>query len=220
MNQLGCRNEPVRRASRLSVRNGELMETQNRSTLRRVALLAAAAIVLAVPTVGQAAYANTAAPGAVHSSQSEEEEYRDSSPEDALVGDTTGPAGRTSATESQSAQAAKARFIGRIDAHWPHVSSGQASGHVSWTLVSGTNRKLKVTSTLKARTSWFTFKTMAGPVPANVYAGGGRGKAAVARHNCTGTSSRDWYTYGEGFAPGTQKPFGTHSSDVKPLKCQ
>ena len=192
------------------------MKTQNRPVLRRFALLAAAIIVLSIPTVGQAAYASTAAPDVADSPHSGEEEYRATTPEDALIGDSTDPAGRTSA----SVQAAKANFTGRVDAHWPHVSSGQASGHVSWTLMSGTNRKLTVTSTLKARTSWFTFKTMAGPVAANVYAGGGRGQAAVARYSCTGTAERDWHTYGEIFAPGSQKPFGSHSGDVKPLNCQ
>lgn len=47
----------------------------------------------------------------------------------------------------------------------------------------------------------------------------GGGKAAVARYRCNGTKSTKWYTYGEGFAPGTQKPWGYHNGNVVSLSC-
>ena len=100
------------------------------------------------------------------------------------------------------------RFIGRIDAHNAHKSGSEVSGHVSWTLISGARRKMGVKSTLKAKTGWFGYSTKASSGMVSVLPGGGRGKAAVARYRCNGTKSTKWYTYGEGFAHGTQKPWG------------
>lgn len=142
-----------------------------------------------------------------------DEEYIATSPTDALFGDEPGLATR----ESGISRAAE--FQGQIDAHYPHKSGSEASGHVTWTLVWGTSQKIKLTATLKARTSWLTFRTMAGPTPATVYPGGGAGRAAVARYACKGSGKRDWYTYGEGFAPGHDVPFGAHSSSIQSVAC-
>lgn len=111
------------------------------------------------------------------------------------------------------------RFIGRVDAHDAHMSGPQVSGHVSWTLVSGTSRKMEIQSTLKAKTSWFGYLTKASSGRVSVWPEGGRGKAAVARYTCTRMKNTEWYTYGEGFAPGTQKPWGHHEGTVKNLPC-
>lgn len=112
-----------------------------------------------------------------------------------------------------------ARFIGRIDAHNAHISGSDVSGHVSWTLISGARRKMEVKSTLKAKTGWFGYSTKASSGRVSVWPGGGGGKAAVARYRCNGTKSTKWYTYGEGFAPGTQKPWGYHNGNVVSLSC-
>lgn len=112
-----------------------------------------------------------------------------------------------------------ARFIGRVDAHHAHKSGSEVSGHVSWTLISGARRKMEVKSTLKAKTGWFGYSTKASSRKKSVWPGGGRGKAAVARYRCRGTKITKWYTYGEGFAPGTQKPWGYHNGKVVKLPC-
>lgn len=112
-----------------------------------------------------------------------------------------------------------ARFIGRIDAHNAHISGSEVSGHVSWTLISGASRKMEMKSTLKAKTGWFGYSTKASSGRVLVWPGGGRGKAAVARYRCNGAKSTKWYTYWEGFAPGTQKPWGYHNGSVVPLSC-
>jgi len=92
-----------------------------------------------------------------------------------------------------------------------------------WTCVvdsySGASRKMEVKSTLKAKTGWFGYSTKASSGRVSVWPGGGRGKAAVARYRCNGTKSTKWYTYGEGFAPGTQKPWGYHNGNVVTLSC-
>lgn len=110
------------------------------------------------------------------------------------------------------------RFKGRINAHHAHMSGSEVSGHVSWTLMSGKKRKMRVKSTLKAKT-WFGYSTKASSGRVSVWPGGGRGKAAVARYKCKGTKKTKWYTYGEGFAPGTQKPWGYHKGKVQSLYC-
>jgi hypothetical protein len=149
----------------------------------------------------------------------QDEQYLATDPSDRLVGDLLVSDLVTSGDTPLMIQAQAAGWIARVNAHNAHKSSGQASGHVSWTLVSGAQSKLKVSSTLKARTSWVTFRTMVGPVPAVVAPGGGRGNAAVARYDCRNSSNRDWYTYGEIFAPGAAKAFGSHSSSVTEIAC-
>lgn len=113
----------------------------------------------------------------------------------------------------------RGKFVGRVDAHNAHISGDEVSGHVSWTLVKGEERKLIVQATLKAKTSWYGYSTKAKSEPALVWPGGGRGRAAVARYTCNGNKSTKWYTYGEGFAPGAKKPFGKHKGNVQKLAC-
>lgn len=129
-----------------------------------------------------------------------------------LVGDVT------SAPAAPGTRAA-APFLGYITAHHAHVSGNEASGHTSWDLKSGTSRKMEVQSTLKAKTSWFGYSTMSTSGKVSVWPGGGRGKAAVAKKRCNGTKKTAWYTYGEGFAPGAQKPWGSHKGEVQNLYC-
>lgn len=174
-------------------------------------LVGATLLALSVMAPG-AAFADEATPPA-----QEGEEYRATSASDAEFGFLPGES-------SDSAFSAQAQgsipFTGRVQAHTPHKSGGDASGHVSWYLTSGTNQKVTLTSTLKARTSWVTFRTMVGPISKSVYAGGGSGKDAVARFGCGSSNDRDWYTYGEAFAPGAPHPFGSHSSSIASVKCQ
>lgn len=125
----------------------------------------------------------------------------------------------TYSTYQPMVAARAARFIGRVDAHNAHKSGTEVSGHVSWTLVSGASRKMDVKSTLKAKTGWFGYSTKASSERVSVWPGGGRGKAAVARYQCKSGVSTKWYTYGEGFAPGTQKPWGYHNGTVVTLNC-
>ncbi|MGO1536036.1 MAG: hypothetical protein ACTHWM_03835 [Yaniella sp.] len=166
------------------------------------------------PTGGSTALDDADIPNESSPSQEVGEEYIDTSESDGLFGNTV-----DSSNDPSSLQLQSTRFTGRVQAHNPHKSHGQTSGHVSWYITSGTNRKVKVTSTLKARTSWVTFKTKAGPTAKSVYAGGGGGKDAVARYTCKNSKKRDWYTYGAAYAPGTSKPFGSHSSAVKSVAC-
>lgn len=111
------------------------------------------------------------------------------------------------------------RFIGRVDAHNAHSSNGDVSGHVSWTLISGSRRKMEVKSTLRIKKGWFGYSSIVSSKKVAVWPGGGRGKAAVARYTCRNSKSTEWYTYGEGFAPGTQKPWGFHESAVSRINC-
>lgn len=141
-------------------------------------------------------------------SSSGEELYR-------YVGDSVAAENADQPTVATSA----ARFIGRVDAHNAHKSGTEVSGHVSWTLVSGASRKMQVKSTLKAKTGWFGYSTKAPSGKVSVWPGGGRGKAAVARYQCKGAKSTKWYTYGEGFAPGTKKPWGYHKGNVVKIRC-
>lgn len=145
----------------------------------------------------------------------EGEEYRETSASDAEFGFT----GDSSDASLSSQKLAAAPFTGYVKAHTPHRSGGETSGHVSWYLTSGTNQKVTLTSTLKARTSWVTFRTMAGPTSKSVFAGGGSGKDAVARYGCGSWNDRDWYTYGEAFAA-SPDPFGSHSSAIASVKCE
>lgn len=141
------------------------------------------------------------------------------SPESRMFGETD-TATPSSAVKNFSATPARAaRFIGRVDAHNVHKSGSDVSAHVSWTLISGAPRKMGVRSTLKAKTWWFGYSTKARSKITNVYPGGGRGKAAVARYKCKGNKKTKWYNYGEGFAPGTQKPWGSHKGKTIELSC-
>lgn len=110
-------------------------------------------------------------------------------------------------------------FIGLVEAHDAHLSGGDVSGHVTWKLLIGTPRKMQVRSSLRAKTSWFSYSTVTSSSVKSVWPGGGRGKAAVARHKCNGESDTNWYTYGEIFTPGGQKPYGLAFSKVNSLKC-
>lgn len=172
------------------------------------------ATVLAVSLLAStAAHAEETAPSP---SQEVDEEYISTSPSDAQFGYLPG-----SRSEARSfAQVMSAPFTGYVKAHNAHKSGVQASGHVSWYLTSGTNQKVSLTSTLKARTSWVSFRTMVGPVWYSVYAGGGAGKDAVARYTCRNSNVRDWYTYGQAFAPNAPDPFGSHSSAIQPVACE
>lgn len=185
-----------------------------RATRLALSFVVGAALVLS--GAGAASATTEQGDGAVGS---QDEDYRATSPSDRLVGDLQGSDLATSGDGSSLMQAQANNWIARVDAHNAHKSGSQASGHVTWTLVSGSVSQLKVSSTLKARTSWVTFRTMAGPVSATVAPGGGRGKAAVARYDCRNSSERDWYTYGEIFAPGAAKPWGNHSSGVTSVAC-
>lgn len=53
--------------------------------------------------------------------------------------------------------------------------------------------------------------------PSNMQGASGRGRAAVARANCKGSKSAQWFTAGKLYAPGTTKPYGTHSSATRTL---
>lgn len=110
-------------------------------------------------------------------------------------------------------------FVAQVEAHDAHVSRGDVSGHVTWKLLIGTPRKMQVRSSLRAKTSWFSYSTVTSSSVKSVWPGGGRGKAAVARHKCNGESDTNWYTYGEIFTPGGQKPYGLAFSKVNSLKC-
>lgn len=149
------------------------------SFLAPSAAYAQEAIPIGTPTGASTALDDADIPNEASPSQEVGEEYIDTSVSDGLFGNTP-----DSSNEPSSVQLQSTRFTGRVKAHYPHKSHGQTSGHVSWYLTSGTNRKVKLTSTLKARTSWVTFKTKAGPTAKSVYAGGGAGKDAVARYSC------------------------------------
>lgn len=168
------------------------------------------ALSLLVPTV---AHAEETAPP----SQEVGEEYRATSASDAEFGY---PQSLDSSASGAESVAAGVPFTGWVKAHLPHKSSGDASGHVSWYLTSGTNQKIPLSSTLKARDSWLTFRTMAGPTTKSVKAGGGSGKDAVARYECQNSVARDWYTYGQAYAPGAPDPFGVHASAATSVPCQ
>lgn len=174
----------------------------------------AAAVVASLTLAGPSAYA--ASNGTEGSST--DEEYIQTTPADAQVGDFSSESSSRTA-QNQTSASTQATFKGYVTAHNPHISSGDASGHVSWYLTEGTSQKITLSSTLKARTSWFTFRTMAGPTSKLVWPGGGSGKDAVARYECKNSSKRDWYTYGTGLAPGHTKPFGSHSSSIKSISC-
>lgn len=148
------------------------------------------------------------------------EEYRATSPSQRLVGNLQASRVATPGVALPLVrQMQGSGWIARVDAHNAHKSGSEASGHVSWTLISGSLAKAQVSSTLKARTSWVTFRTMAGPVKATVAPGGGRGKAAVARYSCRNSTARDWYTYGEIFTAGGIKAWGNHSSGITSVAC-
>lgn len=217
-----CETPQSREAQRRSqVRRSKKRDQIVKPHPRRIARTALTLAVGASLVLAGAGAASAATDEKRNSGTVEEEEYRATSASDALFGNTQGLGSDvTSDGLSSSVQALSAAFVGRVDAHYPHKSSSQASGHVTWTLISGTSQKIKLTSTLKARTSWVTFRTMAGPTPATVYPGGGAGRAAVARYDCNNSTARDWYTYGEGFAPGTTKPFGSHSSTSQSVNCE
>lgn len=146
----------------------------------------------------------------------QDEEYRTTTPSDGLVGDTLGS---NFATSGGVSPLISPSWSAQVHAHNAHKSGSEASGHVTWSLINGYVEKLKVSSTLKARTSWVTFRSMTNPVAATVYPGGGRGKAAVARYECRNSQLRDWYTYGEIFAPGATKSYGKQSSAVTSIAC-
>lgn len=162
--------------------------------------------------MGVAASLTLAAPSAYAASNDPEvpsngEEYIQTTPADAQVGDYSSASSPRDML-SQAGASTRAPFQGYVQAHNPHISSGDASGHVSWHLTAGTSQKITLSSTLKARTSWFTFRTMAGPTPKLVWPGGGRGKDAVARYDCKNSSKRDWYTYGTGSLQATPSRSG------------
>lgn len=111
------------------------------------------------------------------------------------------------------------RFVGRIDVHNAHKSGLEVSGRVSWTLMSEVPRKMELRGTLKAKAGWFGYSAKASSRKVSVWPGGGRGKAAVARYQCKGSKNTKWYTYGEGFATGTQKSWGYNNGTVVTLRC-
>lgn len=110
-------------------------------------------------------------------------------------------------------------FLAKVEPHDAHVSGGDVSGHVTWKLLIGTPRKMQVRSSLRAQTSWFSYSTVTSSSVRSVWPGGGRGKAAVARHKCNGESDTNWYTRGEIYAPGAQKSYGRASSKIISREC-
>ena len=110
-------------------------------------------------------------------------------------------------------------FLAKVEPHDAHVSGGDVSGHVTWKLLIGTPWKMQVRSSLRAQTSWFSYSTVTSSSVRSVWPGGGRGKAAVARHKCNGESDTNWYTRGEIYAPGAQKSYGRASSKIISREC-
>lgn len=176
--------------------------------------LVAAAVIFSgtMPAYAENGDDNTETPG----TQPLNSERREATEFDSMIGTAAFPR----AGGEDAASIAAAPFHAEVVAHYAHESSGYASGHVTWILHSGATRKLKVTSTLMARTSWFTFTKRGNTVSNVVSPGGGRGKAAVAKVKCTSDDPRDWYTYGEIFSDAKGKSFGWHSSDAQSIPCQ
>lgn len=113
-------------------------------------------------------------------------------------------------------------FIGKVTAHWPHKSGSQASGHVTWELKWGSAPKLRTTSELWSYSngSWVKRASATATVwPSNMQGASGRGRATVARANCKGSKSTQWFTVGKLYAPGAIKPYGTHRSAIRTLNC-
>lgn len=135
--------------------------------------------------------------------------------EDRLLGDTS--ALETSPSDISVKQLSV--FLARVRADDVHISGADVSGHVFWELVLGSSRKIEVQASLRAKTSWFGYSTMAVSERKSVWPGGGRGKAAVARFKCKSTKMTQWYNYGQGFAPATLKPVGEHKGKVISLAC-
>lgn len=181
------------------------MKTLKKTSL---AVLTAGALVFGVP---QLAFADASGK---NSAKNVNARVVGNSDDSRYIGDSV------SGVESRAAVSTRAaRFIARVDAHDAHISGSEVSGKTSWTLIQGTSRKLEVRSTLKAKTGWFGYSTKKASPKTSVWPGGGRGKWAIARYTCKGKKKTQWYTYGEGWAPGTQKPFGYHKGDVKTLAC-
>lgn len=110
-------------------------------------------------------------------------------------------------------------FVARINVDNAHESGPYASGHAWWTLISGTKTKMQVRASLRVPVLWIGYSTKARSKVVSVWPGGGAGHRATAKYKCNGKKVTKWYTYGEIFAPGKQKAYGTYKGKVKDLAC-
>lgn len=111
-------------------------------------------------------------------------------------------------------------FIGKVTAHWPHKSGSQASAHVTWELKWGSAPLLRTASELWSYSngSWVKCISATATIwPSNTQGASRRGRAAVARVNCKGSKSTQWFIVGKLYAPGTTKHYGTHRSATRTL---